>query len=473
MPMITPVLMCGGTGTRLWPLSRESFPKQFTRLTGDLSMFQDAALRLSGADFAAPVVITAAEFRFIVSEQLATIGITPQAILLEPCPKNTAPALLVAALYVHARNPGTPILASPTDHLIPDAVAFRETVLAGLPAALNGRIVTFGIRPTRAETGYGWIEPEGPRTAGKPQPVRRFVEKPDAQAAQGMFEGGQHLWNAGLFLATAETLIQAAERHAPTLLPPLRAALASARPDLDFLRLDPVPWAVLPGIAIDHAVMERATNLSVLPYDGAWSDLGDWAAVWRETPKDAAGNTLTGASTAIDCAGSLLHAAPGATSLMAIGLTDMIAVALPDAVLIAPKDRAQDVRHAVAALHAKGIPAARKFPQDHRPWGWFETLATGPGFQVKRITVIPGGRLSLQSHQHRAEHWVVVSGNARITLGQETLSLTANQSTYIPQGTRHRLENPGSEPVILIEVQTGAYLAEDDITRHEDAYARP
>jgi mannose-1-phosphate guanylyltransferase / mannose-6-phosphate isomerase len=286
-----------------------------------------------------------------------------------------------------------------------------------------------------------------------------------------MLDGGRHLWNAGLFLATAATLIAAAEAHAPALVPPLRKAVAAAQSDLGFLRLDAQAWDTIPAIAIDHAVMEQATNLSVLPFGAAWSDLGDWSAVLRVTPQDACGNALTGASTAIDCAGSLLHAGPE-TALLAIGLTDMIAIALPDAVLIAPKDRAQDVRNAVATLAAKGLPAARRFRQDHRPWGWFETLAVGPGFQVKRITVTPGGRLSLQSHRHRAEHWVVVSGTARITLGDTVRDLAANQSTYIPQATRHRLENPGTDPVILIEVQTGTYLGEDDIIRHEDAYAR-
>jgi mannose-1-phosphate guanylyltransferase / mannose-6-phosphate isomerase len=469
MMLITPVLLCGGSGTRLWPLSRKSYPKQFAPLLGDQSLFQQAALRLNAPGFAPPLVITHSDFRFIVAEQLQATGIDAAAILLEPSARNTAPAIFAACLHIAATDPDALILAAPADHVIPDAAAFRTAVLAAAPAARAGRIVTFGIRPTRAETGYGWLELTRDST-GLPAPLHRFVEKPDAASAEVMLANGQFLWNSGIFLFSARTLIAAIERHAPDLLPPVAEALTLARPDLGFLRLAPGPWDKSPSVSIDYAVMERATNLSVMPYDAGWSDLGDWAAVWRETPQDGAGNALTGPATALDCEGSLLHS--DGTALVGIGLSDIIAIATPDAVLIAPRDHAQEVRAAVDALKSRSVRAAEHFPRDHRPWGFFDALAAGDRFQVKRITVKPGAALSLQSHVHRAEHWIVVSGTARVTIDGSVSLISENQSVYIPLGAKHRLENPGKLPMILIEVQTGAYLGEDDITRYDDIYAR-
>lgn len=475
MPEIHPVLLCGGSGTRLWPLSRKSYPKQFAALLGEETLFQASARRLRGAGFAPPVVVTGSDFRFIVTEQLAGVGIGPEAILIEPAARNTAPAILAAALAVEARAPGALVLVAPSDHVIPDAARFRAAVQAAAPAAETGQIVTFGIRPDRAETGYGWLElsgDPGADAAPRVQPLQRFVEKPDAARAAQMLASGRYLWNAGIFLFRARTLLELAERLQPAMLSAVVAALGGAVTDLGFLRLDPAPWAGAEAISIDYAIMERAANLSVMPYGGAWSDLGDWEAIWRETGPDGQGVVARGAATAIDCRDSLLHSDNPNLQLVGIGLTDIVAVAMPDAVLVAHRDRAQDMRRAVEQLKAKGAAQAEEFPRDHRPWGWFESLVTGPRFQVKRIHVHPGAALSLQSHHHRAEHWIVVAGTARVTVDDEVRLVAENQSIYIPLGSRHRLENPGKVDLTLIEVQTGSYLGEDDIIRHDDAYAR-
>lgn len=473
MGMITPLLLCGGSGTRLWPLSRKSYPKQFSNLSGGGSLFQQAATRLSGDGFARPVVVTNSEFRFIVVEQLAAAQIDPAAILIEPAGRNTAPAILAATLKIAAQNPKALVLVAPSDHVVPNAAAFRAAVSAATPAALAGRIVTFGIQPDRAETGYGWLELTGAPVKGQTQPLRRFVEKPDARQAEAMLRAGNFLWNAGIFLFSAETLLAAFATHAPDLIAPVADAVELAERDLGFFRLAAAPWAGARAISIDYAVMEKAGNLDVMPFADGWSDLGDWDAVWRENlSHDAAGNATQGETLAIGCENSLLRSESEGQVLVGIGLIDMIAVAMPDAVLVAPRNRAQDVKLAVTALKSTAARQAENFPRDHRPWGWFETLALSERFQVKRIVVKPGAALSLQSHVHRAEHWIVVTGTARVTLGETVKLVSENESVFIPLGTKHRLENPGKLPMVLIEVQTGAYLGEDDITRYEDVYAR-
>ena len=473
-PRIHPVLLAGGSGTRLWPLSRQSYPKQFAALAGERTLFQQGAARLSGPGFAPPVVLTGAAFRFIVTEQLTSAGIDPGAVLIEPEGRNTAPAVLAAALRLECDDPDALMLVAPSDHVIPNTEAFRAAVAVGAEAACAGRLVTFGIRPDRPETGYGYLE-----LAAAPRdftPVvcelRRFVEKPDAAAAEAMLAEGRYLWNAGIFLFSVRAILDAFATHAPELVAPVRAAVAQAEADLGFLRLDPGPWSEAEDISIDYAVMERADNLCVVPFDGGWSDLGDWQAVWRESSRDADGVAQSGPVTAIDCAGSLMRAEDPDQALVGIGLEGMIAVAMPDAVLVAPMARAQDVRDAVAALRAEGAAQATELPVDHRPWGWFESIAAGDRFQVKRIVVHPGAALSLQSHMHRAEHWIVVQGTARVTIGDEVRLVAENESVYIPLGARHRLENPGRLDMILIEVQTGRYLGEDDIQRYDDVYAR-
>ena len=473
--MIHPVLLCGGSGTRLWPLSRKSYPKQFSSLVGDSSLFQASAQRLSGDGFAQPVVVTGSDFRFIVTEQLSSIQIAPAAILIEPSARNTAPAILAAALQISATDPNALVLVAPSDHVIPDSAHFRETVRAAGDAARAGQLVTFGIRPDRPETGYGWLELSTAPDAGFApvvQPLVRFVEKPDRATAQTMLDGGLYLWNAGIFLFEARTLIAAFEAYQPAILALVREAVAQAQADLGFTRLAAEPWAALEDLSIDYAVMEKAGNLSVIPYGGVWSDLGGWEAVWREGGPDATGVVTSGAALAIDCEDTLLRSESDAVELVGIGLKDIVAIAMPDAVLIAHKDRAQEVKKAVTALKAKGAKQAENFPVDHRPWGWFETLVLADRFQVKRIHVHPGAALSLQSHHHRSEHWIVVSGTARVTVDDEVKLVTENQSVYIPLGAVHRMENPGKVPMVLIEVQTGAYLGEDDIIRYEDVYSR-
>lgn len=472
--MITPVLLCGGSGTRLWPLSRKSYPKQFSHLLGDTTLFQASAQRVQGDGFGAPLLLTNSDFRFIVTEQMAEIGIDPGPILIEPDGRNTAPAVLAAALWLANTDPEALMLVAPSDHAMPDGAAFRQAVRAGVPAAQADQIVTFGIKPDHPETGYGYLElGEDPGDfEARPLKLTRFVEKPDAETAEAMVLAGTYLWNAGIFLFSAKAIIAAFQALAPGLIPAVTQAVSRGKPDLGFFRLDPESWAQVENISLDYAVMERAQNLSVVPYAAGWSDLGGWDAVWRETGPDARGVVASREATAIDCDNTLLRSEDERVELVGIGLKDIIAVAMPDAVLVADARRAQDVSLAVATLKAKAAPQADAFPKDHRPWGWFESLVYGERFQVKRIVVHPGASLSLQSHHHRAEHWIVVEGTARVTIGTEVKLVSENESVYIPLGEKHRLENPGKVAMVLIEVQTGTYLGEDDIVRYDDAYAR-
>ena len=474
MTQIHPILLCGGSGTRLWPLSRKSYPKQFAKLMGDESLFQASAGRLSGEGFAAPVVLTGDPFRFIVTEQLAQVEMAPQGILIEPEGRNTAPAILSAALWLAQKDEKALMLVAPSDHVIPDAAAFRAAVLAAAPRALAGDLVTFGIAPTRPETGYGYLElvAGADPQANTPQSLARFVEKPDADTAAKMLEAGNFLWNAGIFLFTAETVIAAYRAHVPDMVTAVAQALEAAEADLGFTRLSPDAWGQAQDISIDYAIMEKAGNLAVMPFGAGWSDLGGWDAVWMESDQDEAGNACSDQATAIDCQGSLLRSETPGQQVVGIGLEDMMVVAMSDAVLVAPKAQAQRVKDAVTALKAKGASQAVQLPRDYRPWGWYESLIVGGRFQVKRIVVHPGAALSLQSHHHRSEHWIVVEGTARVTVDETVKLVTENQSVYIPLGAVHRMENPGKVPMVLIEVQTGSYLGEDDIIRYEDVYAR-
>lgn len=473
--VIHPILLSGGSGTRLWPLSRKSFPKQFVDLMGDQSLFQASALRLKDEGFAAPMVITGSDFRFVVVEQLAAVEIAPSTILIEPEARNTAPAICAAAVQLETQSPGALMLVAPSDHVIPDDERFRSAIKAAVPAAQAGQLVTFGIRPDRAETGYGWLElsamPDFDAGAS-PQPLKAFVEKPDRATAARLLAGGVHLWNAGIFLFSTTKFLDEFERHAPRTLAAVRASVNAAERDLGFIRLAPEPWYKLDSISVDYAVMEKAKNLAVLPYGGAWSDLGGWDAVWRESGPDERGIVADGPATAIECKNTLLRATSGDQHLVGIGLSDIIAVAMPDAVLVAHKDRPQDIKSVVEILKSKGVKQAETLTRDFRPWGWYESLVTGPRFQVKRIVVHPGAALSLQSHRHRAEHWIVVEGEAKVTLDDTVQMMSANESIYIPVGAVHRMENPGNTPLTLIEVQTGSYFGEDDIVRYDDMYAR-
>tara|TARA_R110002095_G_scaffold83753_4_gene72758 strand:- start:1964 stop:3430 length:1467 start_codon:yes stop_codon:yes gene_type:complete len=480
--LIYPVILCGGFGTRLWPLSRKSYPKQFVPIFGKETLFQACARRMSsgvagaptGLQFAAPTILTHSDFRFIVTEQLQQAGIDPGAILIEPSARNTAPAVLAAALYLYGRDPDAVLLVAPSDHVVPDPAAFQAAVAKGMESVTaKAELVTFGITPDQPETGYGYLQlAAAPDGQGMAIALQRFVEKPDLESAKAMLASGNYLWNAGIFLFAARDIIAAFESHAPALMAPVRAAVDQAKSDLGFLRLDPAAWEGAENISIDYAVMERADNLTVVPYSGAWSDLGSWTAVHEQSGPDAGGVATSGPVTAIGCENVLLRAESADQELVGIGLRNLIVVAMPDAVLVADMSRAQDAKLAVAALKLKSAPQAESFRKDHRPWGWFESLAIGNRFQVKRIHVLPGAALSLQSHYHRSEHWVVVEGTARVTVDSDVRLISENQSVYIPLGATHRMENPGKVPMILIEVQTGSYLGEDDIIRYEDVYAR-
>lgn len=475
--IIIPVILAGGSGTRLWPVSRKSYPKQFVPLLGDETLFRLAVRRLSGESdalkFEAPVVLTASDFRFIVMEQLGLDGVKPHAMLIEPSARNTAPAILAAALQLMKENPDSIMLVAPSDHVVPDVEAFHAAVAQGLKAVTQGDLVTFGIKPTHAETGYGYLELAAqPGQDGNPVKLSRFVEKPNAARASEMLAAGNYMWNAGIFLFAAKDLVAAFERHAPTLLAPVRQAVDEASTDLDFLRLAADPWTEVEDISIDYAIMEHASNLSVVPYISPWSDLGDWDSVWRHSSPDQDGVVLSGSANALDCRNTLLRSDSEGLAVIGLGLDNIVAVAMNDAVLIADKSRTQEVKHVVDLLKAKDVSQATHFPKDHRPWGWYESLLVSTRFQVKRITVLPGASLSLQSHFHRSEHWIVVEGTAKVTVDKNLSLLTENQSVYIPLGAVHRIENPGRIPLVFIEVQTGAYVGEDDIVRYEDKYAR-
>ena len=470
---IYPVILCGGSGTRLWPLSRKSFPKQFAKLTGEKSLFQETVVRLTGENFAAPLVITSNDFRFITTEQLEKIENTDAVLLVEPDGRNTAPAVLAAALWLQKTDPSGLMLLSPSDHVITDFEAFRNAVLTGYSAANDGEIITFGIKPDRAETGYGWLELSQVEVDGDvPVKLAKFKEKPNFASAKEMLSSGRHLWNSGIFLFSVKSIISAFQEHKSDMIGPVEAAIKNAEPDLNFVRIDSDSWSQVESISIDYAIMEQASNISVVPYAEGWSDLGGWDAVWREAEQDHDGVVTVGAATALDCKNTLVRAEGESQEVVTLGLKDTIVVAMSDAVLVADSSRAQDVKNVVSVLREKKAKQADQFLIDHRPWGMFETLALSDRFQVKKIVVKPGGILSLQSHVHRSEHWIVVSGTAQVTIEDTQQLVTENQSVYIPLGAKHRMENPGKLPMVLIEVQTGAYLGEDDIVRYEDIYSR-
>lgn len=464
---IQPVILSGGAGTRLWPLSREALPKQFLPLLGEGSLLQQTCKRVHGAGFDAPIMLVNKDHRFLVGEQLQDIGIVPAALVLEPCVRNTAPAALIAALLAGHENPGKLLLLLPSDHLLKDTDAFKATVRTGAHAARAGHIVTFGIRPDRPETGFGYIATSG---ADQVLDVARFVEKPTLEVAQGYLRAGHYFWNAGIFLFSARTLIAEFERLAPDLLALCRDALAGAREDLDFTWLDEAAYGRCQSVSLDYAVMEQAQSIKCVPLSADWSDLGTWPALWEAADKDEAGNATYGDVILQQTSNSYAYSEDAL--LCVLGLQDVIAVATRDAVLVASRGEAQAVKEVVDALKAAGRDEAVVQRRVYRPWGWYESLSQGEGFQVKCLMVKPGGQLSLQSHCHRAEHWVVVSGTAKVTVADKTTLMGKNESTYIPQGAKHRLENPGKVPAFLIEVQSGDYLGEDDIVRYEDAYHR-
>ena len=474
--MIHPVILSGGTGTRLWPMSRSLYPKQLLALIGERSLLQETALRVADDPrFAAPTIIANEEHRFIIAEQLREIGVRQEALILEPFGRNTAPAACVAALRLLATQvPGDPdplMLVMPSDHAIGDLAAFRQATERAAAAARAGCLVTFGITPERAETGFGYI------AGGRPLDgiegafaVTGFVEKPDPETAERYVASGEYFWNSGIFLFPASLYLSELERLRPNMLAACRAALAGARSETDFVRLDRDAFAACPSDSIDYAVMEHTRASAVVPVGMEWSDLGSWDALWDMGDKDEWGNALSGNVVAEATRNCYLRSEAGLVA--AIGVEDIVVVATDDAVMIAPRNRTQEVKQLVGRLLAEKRDEADALPTVHRPWGSYRSLHNGHRVQVKHIFVRPGAKLSLQMHHHRAEHWVVVQGTAKIVCGNSEKILTEDQSTYIPLGTPHRLENPGKIPLHVIEVQSGSYLGEDDIVRFEDSYGR-
>nr|WP_281167323.1 mannose-1-phosphate guanylyltransferase/mannose-6-phosphate isomerase [Arhodomonas aquaeolei] len=469
--VLCPVILCGGSGNRLWPLSRSQHPKQFLPLVGEHSLLQASVLRAAGLPgVQPPVTVANAHYRFLVAEQLQAAGVAPGAMLLEPAARNTAPAVAAAAMWALEQDPEAVLLVAPSDHLVRDVDAFHDAVSRGMDQARSGHLVTFGIIPDAPETGYGYIR-SGAAIADGVQAVDAFVEKPDAEtAARYLAEGGYH-WNSGIFLFAAQRYLDELAAYRPDILEAVTTAWAGRQEDLDFIRLDEAAFAACPAESIDYAVMEHTRDAAVVPMDCGWSDLGSWGTLHAVGERsEETDNVLIGDVVAEDTHGSYIRSE--GRLVAAVGLRDAVIVETADAVLVADRERVQDVKRIVARLEAEGRDEATVHRRVNRPWGAYEGIASAERFQVKRITVNPGQQLSLQMHHHRAEHWIVVKGTARVWRGEESFLLTEDQSTYVPLGTAHRLENPGVIPLELIEVQTGSYLGEDDIVRFEDAYAR-
>lgn len=466
---IVPVILCGGSGSRLWPLSREYYPKPLLPLTGDKTLFQQTVIRATAISGAAPpLIVCNEEHRFMIAEQARTVEARPSGILLEPEGRNTAPALTLAALRLVDEVPDTLMLVAPADHLIRDNDAFRQAVTEAAGLAAQGWLVTFGIVPHHPETGYGYIRRGSDLNRGFE--VAEFVEKPDAEMARGYLEAGGFFWNSGIFLMRADRWLEELGEHAPDILEVCREAMAEGRRDEDFQRVSSQAFSNCRSDSIDYAVMEKTRRAAVIPMDCGWSDIGAWSALWDVSDRDEGGNVTRGDVITHDVQNSLILA--GHRCISAIGVTDIAIVETADAVLVTPLSRAQDVKHIVSRLKAENRDEYRLHRRVYRPWGDYESIDNGERYQVKRITVKPGAALSLQMHHHRAEHWIVVSGTARVTKGDKVFILTENESTYIPLGVTHRLENPGTIPLEIIEVQSGSYLGEDDIVRFEDIYDR-
>lgn len=472
---ITPVILSGGSGSRLWPVSRKLRPKQFLPLIEeDRTLFQATLARLSGLPGKQlPIIVCNEEHRFMVAEQLQSLGLQHQGILLEPVGRNTAPAVAVAALslWEKATQQDPIMLVLPADHVIPDVAAFQQAIMDASQLAAAGYLVTFGITPVAPETGYGYIE-QGKRLDGfaNAWQVAAFAEKPDAATAQRYLEGGKHFWNAGIFMFKASVFLHELETFRPDILAACKQTLQKARHDLDFVRLDAAAFKACPSDSIDYAVMEHTRHAATVPLNAGWNDVGAWSAVWEVSPRDAANNVLRGNVMVNEARNNLVFTEDRLVTL--VGVDDLIVIETKDATLVAHKDKAQDVKKIVAALEAEGRSEAIIHRLVNRPWGCYDSVDAGERFQVKRITVKPGAKLSLQKHHHRAEHWIVVKGTAEVTCDERTFLLTENQSTYIPLGSTHRLSNPGKVPLELIEVQSGSYLGEDDIVRFEDQYGR-
>jgi mannose-1-phosphate guanylyltransferase / mannose-6-phosphate isomerase len=469
MRKVLPFILCGGAGTRLWPLSREAYPKQFHRLTGPETLFQQTCRRLSGPLFGDLFVLSNYRHRFLVAEQLEEIGLPAKNIVLEPVSRNTAPAACIAALIASRADADALVLLAPSDHMIADPGAFARAVEVGVPAADAGALVTFGVEPDCPHTGYGYIETEPGE--GPDRKVKRFVEKPSRKVAEQYLDAGGFYWNAGIFLFKAATMLDLLKAHAPHILEACRTSLDAATEDLTFRVLNGA-YGDAPAISLDYAVAEKAPNMRCVPLKTSWSDVGSWEALWSFMAKDAAGNVVQGEGQVIleNTSNSLAFSDHACVAL--VGVENLVVVAMEDAVLVAAKDHAEQIKLVVQYLKGAGGDLALQHNRVYRPWGWYQSLNRGERYQVKCIMVKPGGKLSLQSHHHRSEHWVVVTGTVEVTRGEEVAMLSENESTYIPIGKKHRLANPGKIPAFLIEVQSGAYLDEDDIVRFDDIYRR-
>jgi mannose-1-phosphate guanylyltransferase/mannose-6-phosphate isomerase len=473
--MIQPVILSGGSGSRLWPLSREEYPKQLLPLHGEQTLLQQTVSRLAGLPKVMdPLIVCNESHRFLVAEQMRQAGCRSATIILEPCGRNTAPAVAIAALQAQAAGDDPLLLVLPADHLIQRVDLFQQAIIAGVELAGQGRLITFGVVPDKPETGYGYIKAGsvcgsqgGLHQASR---VESFVEKPDPATAETYVASGDYFWNSGMFLFKASAYLEELKRFAPVMLDACRKAHAALAVDLDFLRLDPQLFGACPADSIDYAVMEKTAEALVIPFDAGWNDVGSWSALWDVGPRDAAGNVVRGDVLTESARNSYLYA--GSRMLAAVGVENLIVVETADAVLVAHREHAQDVKQIVGQLKGQSRSEAFLHKRVNRPWGAYECVDVGERFQVKRISVLPGASLSLQMHHHRAEHWVVVRGTARVTCEDQCLILSENQSTYIPLGKTHRLENPGQIPLELIEVQSGSYLGEDDIVRFEDDYGR-
>ena len=465
--LIVPVLLAGGTGTRLWPVSRDALPKQFLPLVGERSTYQETLLRVKDSMFAPPIVITGPDFHFFAKRQAEDIGVDAT-VVIEPMRRDSAPAIAAATAVARQRDPKAVVLALAADHVILDVKEFRDTCLAGRTAAEQGSIVTFGIKPTEPKTSYGYILP-GEAISGGVHKVKKFVEKPDAATAERYVREG-YLWNSGNFLFSAETLLSELARLEPEIAAAIDAAVKNAKTDLGFLRLAPDAFARSPQKSIDYAVMEKTDRAAVIAGNFRWSDIGSWDALFDIMPHDAQGNVLHGPAVTMDAKDCIVHSDGRLTAML--GVKDLVVVSTSDAVMVAPRARAQEIKDLTAKLKAEKRPEASVHKRVHRPWGYYESIDMGERFQVKRIVVIPGGMLSLQKHRHRAEHWVVVKGTAEVTINKDIRAVHENESIYIPIGSVHRLANKGKIPLELIEVQTGSYLGEDDIERIEDIYKR-
>jgi mannose-1-phosphate guanylyltransferase/mannose-6-phosphate isomerase len=468
---IYPVILCGGSGTRLWPMSRRALPKQFLALVSERSMLQETVLRMSGHDCAPPIAVANAEHRFLVAEQFREIGVEPAAQILEPVGRNTAPAVAVAALWLSEKDPDGVLLVLPSDHLIRDVERFQDMVRQAARLAADGLLVTFGIAPDSPSTGYGYIE-RGPALEGEAGAFRvaRFVEKPDRERAQEMIASKRFSWNSGMFAFTPARFLEELGRHRPDILAGARAAWQKAHRDLDFIRLDSEAFVACPAESVDYAVMEKTGAAAVIPAEIGWSDVGSWSTLWEVSAKDPHGNVLRGDVHLNGAENCYVRAESRMVSVL--GIKNAVVVETDDALLVADRSETQKVKDIVGHLEGSHRTEHLSHTRVYRPWGYYESIDNGDRFQVKRLMVKPGQALSLQMHHHRAEHWVVVSGTARVTRGEETFLVAENESTYIPVGARHRLENPGKVPLFLIEVQSGGYFGEDDIVRFDDRYRR-